>query len=322
MGGYGSSMKLSIIICVYNEEKSIGPLIKNLVNQKIPPEFSSREIIVVASGCTDGTVKIVKQLMAKHNEVRIIEEKERNGKASALNKAFAASNGDCIVLVPGDVHPVDGALFSLLVPFRDRRVSAVSGRPMQDPQNSPRAFMGYLANMTYRLWGRLMTKLNDMGQAAHCSGEFMAIRSDVKTLIPEECAADDAYIAIIAKRKGLIHFAPKAVCYNLLPSNLTDYVNQRRRWLYGHFQTKKFTGEYPKVLDTMILSKPSLVLKVITDEIVERPGEVRYLLTAIVVEVAIFTLSILDHVFGRQYGIWPSIKSTKYVEAKMLEGKF
>ena len=64
------------------------------------------------------------------------------------------------------------------------------------------------------------------------------------------------------------------------------------------------------------------MLKVITDEIVERPGEVRYLLTAIVVEVAIFTLSILDHVFGRQYGIWPSIKSTKYVEAKMLEGKF
>jgi len=315
-------MKLNIIICVYNEEKSIGPLIENLVHQKIPPEFSSREIIVVASGCTDGTVKVVKQLMSKHNEVRIIEEKERKGKASALNKAFVASTSDYIVLVPGDVYPVDGALFSLLVPFRDRRVSAVSGRPMQDPRNAPTAFMGYLANMTYRLWSRLMTKLNDLGQAAHCSGEFMAIRSDVKTLIPEECAVDDAYIAIVAKKKGLIKFAPKAVCYNLLPSNLVDYVNQRRRWLYGHFQTKRFTGEYPKVLDTMVLSKPSLVLRVITDEIVERPGEVGYLLSAIVVEAAIYALSILDHVFGRQYGIWPTIKSTKYAEAKMLEEKF
>ncbi len=311
-------MRLSIVVCAYNEEKSIGSLIENLMRQWVPPEITSSEIIVVTSGCTDRTAEIVKRCMTGNAKIRLIEEAKRLGKASALNKAFAASTGDYIALVPADVFPADNALLSLLVPFRNRNVSAVSGRPMQNPRNAPKGFMGYLANMTYRLWGRLMEKLNDSGQAAHCSGEFMAIRSDVRTIIPDGCAADDSYIAIVAKRKGLIEFAPKAVGYNLLPSNLRDYVNQRRRWLYGHFQTKKFTGEYPTVLDTMVLSRPSVVVQVLAEEIIERPREIAYLMSAVVVEAVIYMLSMLDRVFCRQYGVWPVIRSTKYVEAQPI----
>jgi len=310
-------MRLSMVICAYNEEKSIGPLLENLMCQRVPPEIGDREIIVVASGCTDRTVDVVKRHMAGNANIRLVEEAKRLGKASALNRAFEASTGDYVALVPADVCPVDNALFNLLVPFRNGDVSAVSGRPMQDPRRTPKGFMGYLARMTYRLWGRLMKKLNDSGQAAHCSGEFMAIRSDVRTVIPDECAVDDAYIAILAKKKGLIKFAPNAICYNLLPSNLVDYVNQRRRWLYGHFQTKRLTGEYPTVLDTMVFSRPSVVAQVLAEEIVERPREIGYLISAIAVEAVIYMLSILDRVFRRQYGVWPVIRSTKYAEAQV-----
>jgi biofilm PGA synthesis N-glycosyltransferase PgaC len=306
-----------MVICAYNEEQSIGPLLENLMCQRVPPEIEDREIIVVTSGCTDKTVDVVKQHMAGNANIRLVEEAKRLGKASALNRAFEASTGDYVVLVPADVYPVDNALFNLLVPFRNGDVSAVSGRPMQDPRRAPKGFMGYLARMTYRLWGRLMKKLNDSGQAAHCSGEFMAIRSDVRTVIPDECAVDDAYIAILAKKKGLIKFAPNAICYNLLPSNLVDYVNQRRRWLYGHFQTKRLTGEYPTVLDTMVFSRPSVVAQVLAEEIVERPREIGYLISAIAVEAVIYMLSILDRVFRRQYGVWPVIRSTKYAEAQV-----
>ncbi|HJW98275.1 MAG TPA: glycosyltransferase family 2 protein, partial [Candidatus Bathyarchaeia archaeon] len=249
-------MKLSVIVCAYNEEKSIGPLLENLAYQRTPPEVDESEIIVVASGCTDSTIDVVKQAMKKCRMITLVEEDQRSGKAEALNRAFDISTGDYITLVPADVLPAENAIYHLLVPFRNNRVSAVSGRPMQDPGRVPGGFSGYLANMTYRLWARLMTKLNDQGKMAHCSGEFMAIRSSIKTEIPRDCAADDSYIAIAAKRKGLIKFASKAICYNLMPSNVADYVNQRRRWLFGHFQTKKMTGEYPTVLDTIVLSKP------------------------------------------------------------------
>ncbi|MGA3192186.1 MAG: glycosyltransferase [Candidatus Bathyarchaeia archaeon] len=306
-------MKISIAVCAYNEEKSIGPLLQNLMSQRTPAEVADREIIVVASGCTDRTVEIVKEHMKTNTRIALIEEEERLGKASALNKAFVASSGDYIALVPADVVPAEGAMFNLLVPFRDSSVSAVSGRPMQNPWKVPKGFSGYLANMTYRLWSRLMRRLNDKGEIAHCSGEFMAIRSDVKTVIPDDCAADDSYIAIAAKKKGVIKFAPKAVCYNLLPSNLADYINQRRRWLYGHFQTKKMTGEYPTVLDTMVLSRPGVTLRVLAEEAAEKPKDTGYLATAVIVEGIIYLLSIFDRLLCRQYGVWPVIKSTKSV---------
>lgn len=140
----------------------------------------------------------------------------------------------------------------------------------------------------------------------------MAIRSDVKTIIPFDCAADDSYIAVAAKRKGLIKFAPEAVCYNLLPSNVADYINQRRRWLYGHFQTKKITGQYPTVLDTMVLLRPGVALQVLAEEVAEQPKETGYLASAIVVEALIYSLSLFDRLSSRQYGVWPVIKSTKF----------
>jgi len=305
-------LKLSIVVCAYNEEKSIGRLLKNLSVQRLPPEITDREIIVVASGCTDKTVQVVREHIRKNGGISLIEEENRLGKSSALNKAFEVSSGHYIALVPADVIPTDDALFNLLIPFRDGNVSAVSGRPMQNPLKAPKGFSGYLAKMTYRLWARLMGRLNDKGEMAHCSGEFMAIRRDVKAIMPLECAADDSYIAIAAKRKGLIKFAPEAVCYNLLPSNIADYINQRRRWLYGHFQTKKITGQYPSVLDTMILLRPGLALQVLAEEVTEKPKETGYLASAIVVEAIIYSLSLFDRVSSRQYGVWPVIKSTKF----------
>lgn len=305
-------LKLSIVVCAYNEEKSIGPLLENLMQQDVPPEVVDREIIVVASGCTDRTEKVVKEQAETNPKVTLISEQERSGKATALNKAFEVSSGDYIALVPADVLPAENALFNLLIPFRDCDVSAVSGRPMQNPWKVPKGFSGYLANMTYRLWARLMAKLNDRGEMAHCSGEFMAIRSDVKTDIPCESAADDSYIAIVAKRKGHIKFASEAICYNLMPSNVVDYINQRRRWLYGHFQTKRITGEYPTVLDTVVLSRPGVALQVLAEEVTEQPKAAGYLAGAMLVEAIIYSLSMFDRLLSRRYGVWPVIRSTKF----------
>lgn len=307
-------MRLSIVVCAYNEEKSVGPLLENLICQRVPEECVGREIVVVASGCTDSTVEVARRYVGGAVLVKLVEQEARLGKASALNRAFAVCEGDYVVLVPADVCPAAGALFSLLVPFRDSNVSAVSGRPVQDPRVLSGGFIGYLAGMTYRLWGRLMRRLGERGEAGHCSGELMAFRRDVMTVIPEWCAADDSYIAIAARRKGVIAFASGAVGHNLMPRNVVDYVNQRRRWLFGHFQTKKFTGEFPTVMDTLVFSRPRVVLDVLVEEVAECPGRAGFLAAAMVVEGLIYVLAVFDHVSRREYGVWPVIRSTKYAD--------
>jgi len=314
MGGVNEKMKLSIIICAYNEEKGIGNLLRNLSSQRLPPEITGHETIVVASGCTDRTVPIIKEFMVKDTKIKLIEERERRGKAAALNKALSAATGDYIIFIPADVSPAADGLYHLITPLRDSEVVVVSGRPMQNPKCKNAGFVNYLTDMTYRIWGRLMETLNDAGLAAHCSGEFMAMRADTVIRIPEECAADDAYISVVAKRRGFIKFAPKAIGYNLMPSNVRDYVNQRRRWLYGHFQTYRLTGGYPTVMDTLIFSKPHLALKVLIGEIRESLKRIPFLFGATVMETIIYVLAIIDSLLDHQYTIWPVIESTKWVE--------
>jgi cellulose synthase/poly-beta-1,6-N-acetylglucosamine synthase-like glycosyltransferase len=311
VGGASEKMKLSIIICAYNEEKGMGALLRNLSKQKMPPEIVDHEILVVASGCTDGTIPQVKEFMAKNPKVKLIVEDKRLGKASALNKAMRVATGQLLALIPADVLPVENGLYHLLLPLRDPKVSVVSGRPVDHPKSGKKGLVGYLGNMTYRLWEKLMKTLNDSGLAVHCSGEFMAMRAGIIEKIPEECVAEDSYISVLARKSGSIKFAPKAVAYNSMPSNIPDYINQRRRWLYGHFQTRKLTGVNPTVLDTIIFSKTKTALKILIQEIVENLKGLPFLLAATLIECVIYFLAALDLQLKRQYAIWPVIKSTK-----------
>jgi len=304
-------MMLTTIICAYNEENGVGKLLTNLSKQRLPPEIGDHEIIVVASGCTDRTASIVRDHIASNPKIRLIEEQERRGKASALNRALKEAKGDVLAFVPADVQPATDGLYHLLVPFRSDEVTVVSGQPVQNPGALVGGLLGYIGDMTYRIWGKLMATLNDMGVAAHCSGEFMAMRAGVVERIPEESAVDDAYISIAARRKGFIKYAGRAIAYNVMPRTLREYVNQRRRWLFGHFQTRRLTGEEPTVMDTIIFSRTKTALKILVDEIAEDVGRIPYLFAAVLVEGIIYCLSTVDFLRGREYGVWPVIRSTK-----------
>lgn len=304
-------MKLSTIICAHNEEKGIGKLLDNLSRQRLPEEIEDHEIVVVASGCTDGTLPIIKAFRGLNPRIRLVVEEERRGKASALNKALVVAGGEILALIPADVQPVEDGLYHLLLPFRDSKVMVVTGQPVQHPSLGRKGLIGYIGEMTFRIWGRLIRTLNDMGIAAHCSGEFMAMRSGIVDRIPEESAADDSYIAIMARRRGLIKYARRAIAHNIMPSNLREYVNQRRRWLFGHFQTRRMTGEEPTVMDTVFFTQTKIAIKVLTEEISEDPRRVPFLCAAILIECLIFGLAAYDHLAKRDYGVWPIIKSTK-----------
>jgi hypothetical protein len=71
------------------------------------------------------------------------------------------------------------------------------------------------------------------------------------------------------------------------------------------------TGEYPTVLDTVVLSRPGVALRVLAEEISEKPKAAGYLAAAMLVEGIIYSLSMLDRLLNRSYGVWPVIRSTK-----------
>jgi hypothetical protein len=74
-------------------------------------------------------------------------------------------------------------------------------------------------------------------------------------------------------------------------------------------------------MDTLVFSRPTVVLRVLVEEVAECPKRAVYLAAAMVVEGLIYVLAVFDHVFRREYGVWPVIRSTKYAEVVLEREK-
>lgn len=95
-------MKLSIIIPVFNEEKTIGQVIKNVAEVKIPN--AEKEIIIVDDGSTDKTAEKIKEIKPKISNLKFIEHKKNMGKGAAVITGIENAKGDYIIIQDADLE--------------------------------------------------------------------------------------------------------------------------------------------------------------------------------------------------------------------------
>lgn len=96
------TIKLSIIIPCYNEEKTIKKLIK-LVYKAYP---KNKEIIIVDDCSTDKSLNIISKLK-KNYQLRIFKHKKNMGKGAAIQTASKKLSGDIVIIQDADLeyHP-------------------------------------------------------------------------------------------------------------------------------------------------------------------------------------------------------------------------
>lgn len=92
------SVKISVIVPVYNTEKYIEKCLLSLINQT----FTGMEIIVVNDGSPDGSKKIILQLQEEYPDRIIYLEKENGGLSDARNFGMNYAKGDYITFVDSD----------------------------------------------------------------------------------------------------------------------------------------------------------------------------------------------------------------------------
>lgn len=101
------SVRLSVVIPAYNEEKVIGSTIS-----KVATYLEARgenELIVVDGGSRDGTVEIVKGTMAKHPCLRLVVSDGTGGKGRAVKLGVLRSQGEFVLYTDADlVYPIEG----------------------------------------------------------------------------------------------------------------------------------------------------------------------------------------------------------------------
>lgn len=137
-------MKLSIIIPVYNEEKTFPLLIKRVLDVRLPKPFK-KEIIVIDDGSSDRSkFKIQNLSRAKTKDTKLQEFKKifhkRNlGKGAAVRTGLMHSTGDVMIIQDADLEYDPKDYFNLLQPFLKKNALVVYGTRLK---NYPLKFWG------------------------------------------------------------------------------------------------------------------------------------------------------------------------------------
>lgn len=140
-------MRLSLIITTYNRKEALAPVLASALNQTRRPD----EILVADDGSSDGTADLVRELAGRTPVPlrHLWQENQGFRAARCRNLAIAASQGDYLVLVDGDMF-LDRRFIADHLAFA-RPGSFVQGsRVILDEQTTARCLAGEIPR--FRPW--------------------------------------------------------------------------------------------------------------------------------------------------------------------------
>lgn len=96
-------MSLSVVVPLYNEEDSVGPMYAAL-KSALDELNAAYEIVFVDDGSRDGTLSKARQLVAADATVRVIKFRRNCGQTPAMAAGIDEARGDIIVTLDGDLQ--------------------------------------------------------------------------------------------------------------------------------------------------------------------------------------------------------------------------
>ncbi len=291
----------SVGVMAYNEEMNIRRTLRAVLEQE-SKSTSVAEIIVVASGCTDMTVDIVREVMGDDARVQLIVQERREGKASAINLFLQRASSPILALVGADIIPEKDALERLCACFADKTVGMVGARPV--PVNDQDTFTGHAAHLLWQLHDTLARRSPKLG-------EVVAFRNVVSS-IPTDSAVDELSLqAAIAKHGLRMVYVPAAVVYNKGPMTVRDFLKQRRRIYAGHLlirsqeQYEASTMNAGAVLRALAANAPACA---------GSPRQALWTLGTVALEALARFQGASDVKHQRSHHVWQAVTSTKTIE--------
>jgi hypothetical protein len=280
----------------YNEEENIADAIETILGPELL-NGTIAELIVVASGCDDRTVPIVREIAGRDERVRLIEEPERNGKASAINLFLGAATAPVLLMISADVLVEAGTIDALLGHFEDPAVGMVGGHPI--PVNPETTFMGHAVHLQWRMHDRIARESPKLG-------EIVAFRNVVPS-IPTDTAVDEISIQALVEQLGYqLIYEPRAVAYNRGPTTVRDFLRQRRRIHAGHLRIANQQGYAASTM-----SSGRVLRALFGSGAFTTPRALVWSMGTVGLEAAARGLGHYDVARGRQQHVWAMCATTK-----------
>lgn len=121
--------KISVIMPVYNAEKTIERAILSIINQT----YNNIELILINDGSTDGTESIIKKYIEKENKIDIQYYFQKNsGPSIAKNLGIDMAKGEYILFVDSDDTISENYIESLVINQKEGMLIGASYKIIED----------------------------------------------------------------------------------------------------------------------------------------------------------------------------------------------
>ena len=147
-------MKLSVVIPVYNEKKTLNELILRVEAVSI-----DKEVIIIDDASTDGTRDLLKKYEKKEG-FEVIYRPKNKGKGAALRAGFEIVKGEVIIIQDADLEYNPKDFHVLLEPIFDKRADVVYGSRFLGGSHRVLFFWHYIANKFLTTLSNMFTNIN------------------------------------------------------------------------------------------------------------------------------------------------------------------
>jgi glycosyltransferase involved in cell wall biosynthesis len=149
-------MKLSVVMPVYNERKTLAAIVARVLAVHL-----NIELLCIDDGSSDGSRDILAELKKKHPQLRVLFQPRNRGKGAALRRGIEAATGDYVLIQDADLEYDPADYPELLGPLLQGKADVVYGsRFIGAAPHRVLYFWHSMGNRFLTLLSNMLTNLN------------------------------------------------------------------------------------------------------------------------------------------------------------------
>ncbi len=214
------SLRLSLVMAVYNEEPIIAEKVRNCLALHYPTE--RMEILIGSDSSTDRTEEIIQSF--GDPRIRLMRFEPQAGKTVVQNRLLLEARGDVVLCTDADSMLTPDSVRLMLEHMRDPAVAVVNPRYIRvNKEGSP-------AESFYDQWESKVKELEGrLGAMVGCNAYANMVRRAYATPIPDDTILDDFMLGIRPFRDGLdVVCEPNALVTTLAETETVEFARKIR----------------------------------------------------------------------------------------------